>query len=130
MAPEAGRNAAMEAAHQMLQMSTLGDSAKRTTVNFTVFHAGERSNVIPNAATVRGDMRATDAAEFDRVETALARLAHNTSIAGTEVSTRLVRGMPPMPATPRTDALAARAQAIYGELGLKLTMEGSGGGAA
>jgi glutamate carboxypeptidase len=129
VAPEAGRNAAMEAAHQMLQMATLGDAGKKTTVNFTVFHAGERSNVIPNAATVRGDMRATDAAEFDRVEYSMARMAEKTSIAGTEVTTRLVRGMPPMPATPRTEALAARAQAIYGELGLKLTMEGSGGAA-
>jgi glutamate carboxypeptidase len=129
VAPEAGRNAAMEAAHQMLQMATLGDAAKKTTVNFTVFQAGDRSNVIPNAATVRGDMRATDAAEFDRVEQGMARMAEKKSIAGTEVTTRLVRGMPPMPATPRTEALAARAQAIYGELGLKLTMEGSGGAA-
>jgi glutamate carboxypeptidase len=129
VAPEAGRNAAMEAAHQMLQMATLGDVAKKTTVNFTVFHAGDRSNVIPNAATVRGDMRATDVAEFDRVEQSMARLAENKSIAGTEVKTSLVRGMPPMPSTPRTEALAARAQAIYGELGLKLTMEGTGGAA-
>lgn len=129
VAPEAGRNAATEAAHQMLQMATLGDNAKKTTVNFTVFHAGERSNVIPNAATVRGDMRATDAAEFDRVEQGMARMAEKKAIAGTEVTTRLVRGMPPMPATPRTEALAARAQAIYDELGLKLTMEGSGGAA-
>jgi glutamate carboxypeptidase len=106
VAPEAGRNAAMEAAHQMLQMSTLG-----------------------NAATVRGDMRATDAAEFDRVEKDMARLAAKKSIAGTEVNTRLVRGMAPMPSTARTEALAARAQAIYGELGMKLTMEGSGGAA-
>lgn len=68
MAPEASRNAAMEAAHQMLQMSTLDDSAKQTTVNFTVIKSGERANVIPNAATVRGDMRATDAAEFGRVD--------------------------------------------------------------
>ena len=129
VAPEAGRNAAMEAAHQMLQMAALGDAAKLTTVNFTVFNAGGRTNVIPNAATVRGDMRATDAAEFDRVEKDMARLAGNKSIAGTEVTTRLVRGMTPMPRTARTEALAARAQAIYGELGLKLTMEGSGGAA-
>jgi glutamate carboxypeptidase len=129
VAPEAGRNAAMEAAHQMLQMAGLGDEAKKTTVNFTVFHAGDRGNVIPNAATVRGDMRATDAAEFDRVEQSMVRLAENKSIAGTEVKTSLVRGMPPMPSTPRTEALAARAQAIYGELGMKLTMEGTGGAA-
>jgi len=129
VAPEAGRNAAMEAAHQMLQMSKLGDSAKLTTVNFTVIKGGERPNVIPNAATVRGDMRATDASEFDRVEKDMARLAETRLIAGTEVKTSLTRGMAPMPATPRTEALAARAQAIYGELGLKLTMEGSGGAA-
>ena len=129
VAPEAGRNAAMEAAHQMLQMSKLGDSARQTTVNFTVIKAGERPNVIPNAATVRGDMRATDAGEFDRVEKEMARLAESRLIAGTEVKSSLVRGMAPMPVTPRTEALAARAQAIYGELGLKLTMEGSGGAA-
>jgi glutamate carboxypeptidase len=129
VAPELGRNAAMEAAHQMLQMSTLGDDARLTTVNFTVFNAGDRTNVIPNAATVRGDMRATDAAEFDRVEKDMVRLAAKKSIAGTEVNTRLVRGMAPMPSTARTEALAARAQAIYGELGMKLTLEGSGGAA-
>jgi glutamate carboxypeptidase len=127
VAPEAGRNAAMEAAHQMLQMATLGDSAKQTTVNFTVIKSGDRTNVIPNAATVRGDMRATDAAEFDRVEKAMARLALTKSIPDTEVKTTLTRGMAPMPPTPRTEALAARAQAIYGELGMKLTLEGTGG---
>lgn len=127
VAPQDGRNAAMEAAHQMLQMGQLGDSAKLTTVNFTVFQSGERTNVIPNAASVRGDMRATDPTEFERVEKAMARLASTHLIEGTEVATTLTRGMPPMPLVPRTEALAARAQAIYGELGLRLTMEGSGG---
>ena len=129
VAPQDGRNAAMEAAHQMLQMSRLGDSAKLTTVNFTVFKSGERTNVIPNAASVHGDMRASDPAEFERVEKAMAQMAGNHLIDGTEVKTTLTRGMPPMPVTPRTEALAARAQAIYAELGLKLTMEGSGGAA-
>ena len=45
---ELSRNAAMEAVHQMV---TPGDSAKLTTVNFTVFNAGDRTNFIPNAAT-------------------------------------------------------------------------------
>lgn len=127
VAPESGRNAAMEAAHQMLQMASLGDSAKLTTVNFTVFNSGDRLNTIPNAATVRGDIRVREAAEFDRVEKDMARLAEKKLIADTEVKTSLTRGMPPMPVNPGTEALARRAQAIYGELGLKLTMEGSGG---
>lgn len=41
----------------------------------------------------------------------------------------LTRGFPPMPQSATTDALAGRAQSIYGELGLKLTLEGSGGAA-
>lgn len=129
VAPEAGRNAAMEAAHQMLQMSKLGDPAKSTTVNFTVIKGGERPNVIPDAARVQGDMRATQSAEFERVEKEMARIATNKLIPDTEVKTSLVQGMAPMPVNPRTDALAGRAQAIYGELGMKLTLEGSGGAA-
>lgn len=127
VAPESGRNAAMEAAHQMLQMASLGDSAKLTTVNFTVFNSGDRPNVIPNAATVRGDMRVRQVDEYDRVEKDMARLAGKKLISDTEVKTSVTRGLPPMPVNPGTEALAARAQAIYGELGLKLTMEGSGG---
>jgi glutamate carboxypeptidase len=127
VAPESGRNAAMEAAHQMLQMASLGDSAKLTTVNFTVFNSGDRLNTIPNAAIVRGDVRVRDMNEFDRVEKAMSRLAEKRLIADTEVKTSLTRGMPPMPDNPGTEALSRRAQAIYGELGLKLTMEGSGG---
>lgn len=125
--PGAGRNAAMEAAHQMIQMASLGDASKQTSVNFTVFHAGERDNVIPDAATVRGDMRATTSDEFDRVEKDMARLADKKLIAGTEVKTSVARGMTPMPLNARTEVLAARAQAIYAELGKKLTLEGSGG---
>jgi glutamate carboxypeptidase len=125
--PAAGRNAAMEAAHQMLQMASLGDAAKETTVNFTVVHAGDRTNVIPDAATVRGDMRARTSEEFDRVEKDMARLSEKKLIEGTEVKTGVERGMAPWPLNSSTEALAARAQAIYGELGMKLTMEGSGG---
>jgi glutamate carboxypeptidase len=125
--PAAGRNAAMEAAHQMLQMASLGDAAKETTVNFTVVHAGDRTNVIPDAATVRGDMRARTPEEFDRVEKDMARLSEKKLIEGTEVKTGVERGMAPWPLNPSTEALAARAQAIYSELGMKLTMEGSGG---
>jgi glutamate carboxypeptidase len=91
--------------------------------------SGDRANVIPDSATVRGDMRVRQSDEFDRVEKEMMRLAGQKLIAGTEVKTTLTRGMPPMPLNPGTDALAVRAQTIYSELGLKLTTEGSGSGA-
>jgi glutamate carboxypeptidase len=43
VAPELGRNAAMEVAHQILQLGKLGDAEKKTTINFTVLNAGDRS---------------------------------------------------------------------------------------
>lgn len=129
VAPDSGRNAAMEAAHQMLQLSKLGDAAKQTTVNFTVVKSGERSNVIPDAAHVVADVRVAVPEEFDRVERDLKRISANQLIADTQVSARLVRSFPPMARNAATDAMAARAQAIYGELGKKLTLEGTGGAA-
>lgn len=129
VAPDSGRNAAMEVAHQVLQLGKLGDGAKQTTVNFTVVKAGERSNVIPDRASAQADVRVATADEFDRVERDLARIAANKLIPDTQVTAHLRRGFPPMPKSATTDALAARAQAIYGEIGRRLTLESTGGAA-
>ena len=129
VAPELGRNAAMEAAHQILQLGKLGDEDKKTTINFTVLKAGDRTNVIPDQATAKADVRAALPEEFDRIEKDLARVSANKLIPETEVKTSLQRGLPPMPQTAESDKLVAIAQGIYGELGRKLTIEGSGGAA-
>ena len=57
VAPDNGRNAAMELAHQLLQLGKLGSHEKGTTVNFTVLKAGDRKNVIPDHAVAEGDIR-------------------------------------------------------------------------
>ena len=129
VAPESGRNAATELAHQTLQLGKLGDSAKQTTFNITVLKAGDATNVIPDHATAYADVRVAVPEEFDRVERDLARVSANKLIPDTEVKTSLVRGFPPMPRNAASDALAAKAQAIYAEIGRKLTLEGSGGAA-
>jgi glutamate carboxypeptidase len=119
----------MEAAHQILQLGKLGDEAKKTTINFTVLKAGDRTNVIPDQATAKADVRAAVPEEFDRIEKDLARVSQDKLIPETEVKTSLQRGLPPMPQTPESDRLMAMAQGIYGEIGRKLTEEGSGGAA-
>jgi len=129
VAPDSGRNAAMELAHQVLQLSRLGNREKGTTVNFTVFKAGDRKNVIPDYALAEGDVRALSSEEFDRVERELATTSQNKLIADTEVTTTLTRLFPIMPPTAQTQELAAVAQSIYAELGKTLTLEGSGGAA-
>lgn len=129
VAPEAGRNAAMEVAHQVLQLSKTADAAKKTTVNFTVLTANGPTNVIPATASARGDVRAATPEELDRVEKDLQRIAQNKLIPDTEVKVRLIRGLPPMPRSPASDKLVATAEGIYAEIGKKLTIESSGGAA-
>ena len=125
VAPDSGRNAAVELAHQVLQLGKVGDKKKQTTVNFTVLKAGDRKNVIPDHAVAEADVRARSVEEFDRVEKDMARISANKLIPDTEVKTSVTRTFPPMPKNARSDALAVRAQAIYGELGRNLTLEGS-----
>jgi glutamate carboxypeptidase len=127
--PELGRNAVMELAHQMLQLSKLADAQKGTTVNFTVVKGGDRKNVIPDYAEADADVRAVVAEEFDRVERDLAAMIKNKLIADTEVTATLTRSFPVMPQNAQIDALAAMAQRIYGEIGKTLNLVGSGGAA-
>jgi glutamate carboxypeptidase len=129
VAPDNGRNAAMELAHQLLQLGKLGNREKGTTVNFTVLKAGDRKNLIPDYAVAEGDIRALSSEEFDRVERELATVSKNTLIPDTEVTTSLTRLFPIMPESAQTRALVAMAQSIYGELGKTLKLEGSGGAA-
>ncbi len=125
--PEKGRNAAMELAHQMLQLGNLGDLAKHTTVNFTIISAGERLNIIPDKATATADVRALEVNEFKRVEKQFREISQQHLIPGTEVSIKTIIHHTPFSPNRATDALAAKAQDIYQELGLSLKIQGSGG---
>ncbi|MBW4661425.1 MAG: M20/M25/M40 family metallo-hydrolase [Drouetiella hepatica Uher 2000/2452] len=126
--PEKGCNALIEASHQALQLKDTGNLRKQTTVNFTVFQAGERPNIIPDFAKVQADVRVLDAQEYDRLEQDFNRIAQNKLLPCTEVTILAERGRPPFPPNSQTDTLVKKAQAIYRELGFSLGVEGSGGG--
>ncbi len=119
--PEKGRNAALEASHQALQLGSLSDASKETTVNVTIMQAGGTINVIPDHAIVRADVRAFTSDEFDRVDRDLQRLAGDTVVPDVQVKAVLVRNFPPWPRVASTDALFARAQRLYAEIGGTLT---------
>ncbi|KTC15726.1 glutamate carboxypeptidase [Pseudomonas marginalis ICMP 11289] len=116
-APEAGRNAAIELAHQMLQLKDLGDPAKGTTVNWTLIKGGEKRNIIPSSASAEADMRYSDLSESDRVIADAQRIVQKKLIDGTEVSVRLEKGRPPLAKNPGSEQLAKTAQMLYGKIG-------------
>ncbi|KOP54946.1 Glutamate carboxypeptidase [Pseudomonas tremae] len=116
-APEAGRNAALELAHQMLQLKDLGDPAKGTTVNWTLSKAGEKRNIIPASASAEADMRYSDLSESDRVLTDGQRIVKNTLIDGTQVTLRMEKGRPPLAKNTGSEQLARTAQTLYKKIG-------------
>ncbi len=126
--PEKGCNAMLEAAYQVLQLNDLGDPKKETTVNFTIFQAGDRPNIIPDSARVQADVRVLYPEEYERLENDFKRLSQSKRLRCSEVNIIAERGRPPFPPNPQTDALVKNAQGIYKEIGLDLGVEGSGGG--
>ena len=119
--PEKGRNAVLEAARVALAVDKLGDSDKSTTVKVDILAGGDKTNVIPDRAILKADVRALTTAEFDRVEKAAGELAAAPGIDGVTIKSSLQRLFPPWPHAPTTDALLARANRLYAELGRSLT---------
>ena len=115
-APEDGRNALTELAHQVVQLKDLGDPAKGTTVNWTLAKAGEKANIIPALATAEADMRYADLSESDRVLADAQRISQARLIADTQVTLTLRKGRPPLARNEGSAALASTAQQLYGQI--------------
>lgn len=115
-APEEGRNAVMELAHQLLQLRDLGNSDKGTTVNWTMIKGGEKRNIIPDNAAAEADMRYSDLSEYDRVLADAQRIIKDKLIEDTTVELRIDKGRPPLAKNDGSEQLAETAQKLYGKI--------------
>ncbi|MXZ72212.1 MAG: M20/M25/M40 family metallo-hydrolase [Acidobacteria bacterium] len=129
-APERGRNALYELAHQVLQMSDLSDPRQGIKLNWTIASAGATRNVIPAEASATADYRVLRVASYDVVERRVRERIRNQLIPGTTVEVTFERRRPPLEVTRRARRLAAHAQSIYRELGRELGVsdQAAGGG--
>jgi glutamate carboxypeptidase len=116
-APEEGRNAVMELAHQLVQLGDLGDPDKGTTVNWTMIKGGEKRNIIPDSAAAEADMRYSDLSEYDRVLADAQRIIKDKLIDDTTVELRIDKGRPPLAKNAGSAQLAETANELYGEIG-------------
>jgi len=119
-APEEGRNALTELAHQLLQLNELGDTSKGTTVNWTLAKAGEKANIIPALATAEADMRYSDLGETERVQAEAQRIVQKQLVADTQTRVVVEKGRPPLARNPASARLAETAQKLYEETGYKI----------
>jgi glutamate carboxypeptidase len=128
MAPQDGRNAAAELVHQLSVLEgAFPHSGAGITVNLTVLRAGERNNIIPDLAEATLNARYRTAADFDAILAKIEASARTTVVPDTRVSITHDTAFPPLTENAQIDALAARARAIYAELGKTLAFSGNGG---
>lgn len=129
VAPELGRNALIELAHQLLQTRDLSDPARQIKFNWTMANAGTTRNVIPDTATAVADVRVQRVADYDAIEKAFReRAGKQPLVAETRTELDFERRRPPLEVTDASRALGRKAQAIYTELGRPLDVDESGRG--
>ena len=128
--PEGGVNALSELVHQLTQLQDLSDPKSGLKLNWTLAQAGTNRNVIPANASAMADARALRVADFERLEQELQRRIRNRLLPESKVKLKFEVRRPPLEATALSRRLGARAQAIYGELGLPLEVAdvATGGG--
>ena len=127
VAPQDGRNAAVELIHQIQADDVFPHSGAGLTANLTIMSAGSRANIIPEDAAAQINVRVRDRADFDRVLHTYEANARTTLVPDTKVMVSTEPAYPPLPDNPATLALAARAERIYAGLGLTLGRGGNGG---
>ena len=119
-APEQGRNALYELAHQIMQTRDLSDPAIGLKMNWTVASAGTNRNVIPAVASASADVRVARVADYDGIEQKVRERIKNQLIPDTKLTLDFERRRPPLELRPPSLALATYAQKIYAELGRPL----------
>jgi glutamate carboxypeptidase len=128
VAPQDGRNAATELVHQLESTRNLVPlSGDGPTLNLTLIRAGERTNIIPDAAEAVFSLRIRKPEEREQILAKLQAAIAKPAVPDTSVTVTAEPGYPPLIETPDVDALADRATAIYAEMGRSLARSGNGG---
>jgi glutamate carboxypeptidase len=129
-APEQGRNAVYELAHQMLQTRDLSNAATGVKMNWTLASGGSARNVIPAEARATADVRVLRVADYDGIEKQVRERIRKQLIPDTRVEMVFERTRPPLEATAAARAVAAHARRIYKEIGYDLNVQDTapGGG--
>jgi glutamate carboxypeptidase len=128
MAPQDGRNAAVELMHQLSALEdAFPHSGDGTTVNLTLLKAGERSNIIPDFAEATLNVRYRTPEKFAEVLAKVEAGAATTVVPDTRVTLVHDTAYPPLTENAQIDALASRARTIYAEIGKTVELSGNGG---
>jgi glutamate carboxypeptidase len=127
--PEKGASAILALAHHVVALDRLNGIRPGATVNVGYIEGGSLPSVVADYARLRLDLRAFSEDDLNAlVEAMHARLAQ-TVVPGVRVSATLEAdsAFPPMPRTPKVEALERLAQQAARELGFEVRGASTGG---
>ncbi|WP_461476515.1 M20 family metallopeptidase [Microbacterium sp. HJ5] len=124
--PERGRNAAVEAAHLLLDLQALNGSRPGLSVNVGMVTAGERPNIVPAYAELTGEVRAVNLLDLEWALAAIEARADAPVVVGVACETERMAVCPPLEASATAELFAAAA-AVAGELGIDVGGAATGG---
>lgn len=123
--PEDGVNAVHELALEIARLAQFNSPPGGVSVSANVVEGGTRTNVVPTHARALVDVRATRAADMRRLEAKFRRL--RPILPGAKLEVRGGFSRPPLERA-MSVALFRKAQALAGQMGLKLGEAFTGGG--
>ena len=115
-APDQGRNALVELAHQLLQTQEVARGIPGAQLNWTMVDAITTRNQIPARAVAGADVRLTAPGAAEKLLPALRAKVAEPARARHRDTIEMKIGRPPYVAGERGKALAEKARAIYAEL--------------
>jgi glutamate carboxypeptidase len=123
---ENGASAIVEAARQVLEISSWTDLRRGITLNPGVFCGGTRTNVVAANARIEVDVRISKVEDAEQIDQKFRQLRAIDPRCELRVAGGLNR--PPMERTQAIADLFAKAQRIAKELGMELAESSTGGG--
>ena len=121
-----GRSAIKEMARVVLKLEALTDYERGTTCNVGLIKGGTGTNVVPAKCWIKIDIRISDMAALDEVETFVAAIKPEDPDVKIEITGGLDR--PPYERDAGIDALFAQAKEIAANIGWELEGLKTGGG--
>jgi len=122
-----GRNAVAALSRLTADLDALNGTWPETTINVGYFHGGGPTNIVPDLAVLKLNVRIPDAATADAVAATLKSLALSYSVDGISIEVDGFFSRPPKILTPQIEDLLNYAREIGSTLGLDISSKATGG---
>ncbi|OII59901.1 hypothetical protein BJP40_12245 [Streptomyces sp. CC53] len=125
--PERGANAALTAAHLIVDLQALNGRWDGVTVNVGTVRGGSRTNIVCPEAELRVEVRAATTVDVHRVARAIREAADRPAVPGTAVAVEQLDLCPPLEETAASHRMLDLARGAARSVGLDLGAARTGG---